>query len=139
MGNAQEKYGGAEEDLKRRISLSVCFGKLRERLSERGEGRKRLQMSQERKQGNIKGDIPTISEEEETERIESAISRKGGPDLADLELAQCEQSGTKEGREEEKQSEVLEKSETKGAEISILGGVGFRNTQRYGNASLGSK
>ena len=42
-----------------------------------------------------------------------------------MALLQGEQSEAIKGREEEKQNEVLEESETGAKEISILGGVGM--------------
>ena len=62
---------------------------------------------------------------EESKEQESAISTKDGPNSEDMALLQGEQSEAIKGREEEKQNEVLEESETGAKEISILGGVGM--------------
>ena len=81
----------------RKTSLIIGFVGLRESLSERGEDRRRMQISQGRKQDSINENAPTILEENEGR--ESAAPMKGGPNLDDLEVAHGEQSEDIKGRD----------------------------------------
>ena len=48
-GDPHRKYENATEELDRRTGLSICNGRLRERLSGRDGDRARMQIPQERK------------------------------------------------------------------------------------------
>ena len=80
-----------------------------------------MQRPQESNQDNVNGNSPTILEENAEE--EAVISTKGGPDLADMELAHDGKSATIKDREEETQNVVVEESKTAEVEMSILGGA----------------
>ena len=58
--DAQQKYERLTGDLERQISLIICFGQMKVRLIDWGEGRGVMQMSQELKQAGINKNMPTI-------------------------------------------------------------------------------
>ena len=94
-------YARFKGDLARRISLSIGFGQLRERLSDWDGDRRIMKRSRERKNEDIDKNPPNHFSRRKEDR-ESAISAKSDSYMGDLEFAQEEQSAPTKDRDEEK-------------------------------------
>ena len=117
----KKRYGPPKGDLDRPICLSIGFERLRERLSERRDKSAQMLSSEEFKRRGIRGELPTISAEDDEEG--SAISPRGDRNKEDPESVQEELPGTIIGMGSENQNDVSEEPGIGESAISILGGV----------------